>query len=60
MHGFQNDLALLFICNICSGKLKFKVTLEGQMIKWSNIELVLSTISTFILGFQNDMAYVFI
>ena len=35
MHGFQNYLALLCIGNICSGKLKVKVTLEGQTIKWS-------------------------
>ena len=35
MHEFQNNLALLVICNICSGKLKVKVTLEGQAIKWS-------------------------
>ena len=30
MHGFQNNLAQLFIWNICSDKLKVKVTLEGQ------------------------------
>ena len=42
VHGFQNNLALLFslrcrgvIWNICSGRLKGKVTLEGQMMKWS-------------------------
>ena len=35
MHGFQNNLVQLFIRNICLGKLKVKVTLEGQMIKWS-------------------------
>ena len=28
------------ISNICLGRLKVKVTLEGQMIKWSYIELV--------------------
>ena len=39
MHGFQNNLAQLFslrsgsaIGNICSGRLKVKVTVEGQMI----------------------------
>ena len=42
MHEFQNNLAELYfltnrsaIWNICSGKLKVKVTLEGQMIKCS-------------------------
>ena len=35
MHGFQNNMAQMFIANICSGKLKDKVTLEGQAIKWS-------------------------
>ena len=47
MHGFQNNLAQLFsltsrsaIRNICSGRLKVRVTLEGhtlqgQIIKWS-------------------------
>ena len=35
MHGFQNNLAQLFIGNFCSGKLKVRVTLEGQTIKWS-------------------------
>ena len=39
MHGFQNNLALLFslgskraICNIYSGRLNIKVRLESQMI----------------------------
>ena len=32
---FQSNLAQLFIWNICSGKLKVKVTLEGQTITWS-------------------------
>ena len=42
MYGFQNSLAQLFslrnispIRNICWGRSKIKVTLEGQMIKWS-------------------------
>ena len=35
MHGFQTNLAHFFISNICSGRLKVKVTLEGQTIKWS-------------------------
>ena len=37
VHGFQNNLAQLFalrsksaILNICTGRLKVKVTLEGQ------------------------------
>ena len=40
--GFQNNLAQLFFLrsssafwNICLGRLKVKVTHEGQMIKWS-------------------------
>ena len=60
MHEFQNNLAQLFIENICSGKLKVKVTLEGQMIKWSKIELVRAITSIFIYGFQNNMAQLFI
>ena len=39
-HGFKNYLSQLFIWNICIGRLKVKVPLEGQMIKWSYIELV--------------------
>ena len=35
MHGLQNNLAELFILNICSGKLKVKVSPEGRTIKWS-------------------------
>ena len=63
MHGFQNNFAQVFsfgsssaILNICLGRLKFKVTLEGQMIKWSKIELVLAITSTFKHGFQNNFA----
>ena len=48
VHGLHNKLAQMLslrsssaACNICSGRLKVKVTLEGQMIKWSYIELVL-------------------
>ena len=37
MHGFQNNLAQLFIWNICSGRLKIKVTLEDQTVKWSKL-----------------------
>ena len=39
MHGFQNNFAQLLSSrrstarNVCSLRLKFKVTLEGQMIK---------------------------
>ena len=62
MHGFlKNNLAELFflgsssaICNICSGRLKVKVTTEGQMI-----ELVRAISSTFMHGFQNNMAQLF-
>ena len=42
MHGFQNNFAHLLssrrrsaVRNIFSRRLKVKVTLEGQMIKWS-------------------------
>ena len=38
-NGFQNNLALLFICNICSGRLKVKVTLEGQMLNGHKLSL---------------------
>ena len=30
MQGFQYNLAQMFIWDLCSGKLKGKVTLEGQ------------------------------
>ena len=63
MHGFQNNLAQLFslrignaICNICSSRLKVKVTFEFQMIKWSYNELVRAITFTFMHGFQNDLA----
>ena len=46
MHGSQNKLAQFFflksgsaIWNICSGRLKVKIILEGQMIKWSLISV---------------------
>ena len=35
------------------------VTHEGQIIKWSYIELVGSIIFTFMHGFQNNMAQLF-
>ena len=42
IHGFQNNFAQLLslrrrsaIQNHCLRRLKVKVTLEGQMIKWS-------------------------
>ena len=54
MHGFQNDLAQLFIGNICSGTLKVNVTLEGQMMKWSKLGLVWAIASTFMHEFQNE------
>ena len=53
MHGFQNNFAQLLssrrsaVRNICSRRLKVKVTLEGQMIKWSYIELVRAITCTF-------------
>ena len=46
MHGFQNNTAQMFsvrsrsaIRNICSDKLKVKVTLGAQTIKWSKLSL---------------------
>ena len=63
MHEFQNNLAELFsltsrssVLNICSGRLKVKITLEDQMIKWSQIEFVQATTSTFMHGFLNNLA----
>ena len=54
MHGFQNSFAQLLssrrrsaVRNICSRRLKVKFTLEGQMIKWSQIELVRAITCTF-------------
>ena len=42
INGFQNNLAQVFslpsrsaILNICSGQLKIKVGLEGQLVEWS-------------------------
>ena len=46
MHGFKIFAHLLSlrrrsaVQNICLRRLKVKVTIEGQMIKWSYIELV--------------------
>ena len=63
MHEFQNYLAELFsltsrsaILNICSGRLKVKITLEDQMIKWSQIEFVQAITCTFMHEFQNNVA----
>ena len=46
IHEFKNNLAHLFSLrscsaslNICSGRLKVKITLECSMKKWSYIEL---------------------
>ena len=67
LHGFQNNLAQLFslrrtsaIWNIFSGRLKVKVTLESLIIKLSYIELVRAITSTFIHGFHNNLAQLFI
>ena len=38
--------------------LKVKITHEGQMIKWSLNELVWAITSTFMHGFQNNLAQV--
>ena len=55
VHRFQNNMAKFFSLRsksvICSVRLKAKVTLEGQMIKWSKIELVRAINSTFMHGF---------
>ena len=66
MHGFQNNSAQLFtltrrsaIWNICSGTLKVKVILEGQMIKWSYIDLAHTITCTFMHGFLNNLARLF-
>ena len=50
MHVLQNNLAKLFILNICFGKLKVKATFASQMLKWSKVELVWAITSTFIHG----------
>ena len=66
LFGFQNSFEQVFslksssaIWNICLGRLKVKVTLEGQMIKWSYIELFGAITSTFMRGFENNFAQVF-
>ena len=41
------------------GWLKVKVTLEGQMIKWSQIVFVRAITSMFMHGFQNSFIQVF-
>ena len=46
--------------NICSGTLKVKGILKGQMIKWSKIVFVWAITSTFIHGFQNESAQLFL
>ena len=63
VRGFRNNMAQLVslrsksaIGNICSGRLKVKVTLDGQMMKCSKTELVWATSFTFMHGFQNDLA----
>ena len=40
-----------------SGRLKVKVTLEGQMIKWSYIGLVWDITSSFMHRFLNNLAF---
>ena len=44
----------------CSGKLKVKVSLEDQIIKWSCIELVRAITPTFMHGSKNNLAQLFI
>ena len=60
MHGYQNYLAQLLssrsrsaIRTICSGRLKVKVTLEGQKINWSKTKLARAMICTFLHRLQN-------
>ena len=43
-----------------SRRLKVKVTHEGQMMKWSSVELFRATTSTFIHGFQNKLAHFYL
>ena len=66
MDGFQNNLTQLFslnsrsvIWNNISGSLKVKVTLEGQLMKWSLIELVRDITSPFVHDFQNNLTQLF-
>ena len=47
------------IWTIYLGRLKVKVTLEGQTIKWSGIELVLAISSVFKHVFQNNLAHLY-
>ena len=49
------------IWHICSsGRLKVKVTPEGQMIKWSYVELVWAITPIFMNGFKTNLAQLFI
>ena len=65
MHGFLNNLAQLFSLKSRSGnafvegRLKVKVTLEGQMMKLLKIELIQAITCTFIHGFLNNSAQLF-
>ena len=58
MHVFQNNLAQLFSLRRRSafetflGGLKVKVTLEGQMIKWSEIKLVQAILRHLCMDFK--------
>ena len=59
MDGFQNNLTQLFsimcrcaICNICSGRPKIKVTLEGQIF-------VSTIIPAIVDGFQYEYTQLF-
>ena len=65
MHGSLSKLAQAIsltnrsaIWNICSGKLKVKVTLKSQMIKRSYIELVRAKTSVFMHGHVFGYTYV--
>ena len=53
----KNSLNYLQIVLLTRALMKVKVTLEGQMIKWSQIEFAIT--STFIHGFQNNLALTF-
>ena len=68
MHGFQNNFAQLFylrsrevvvLFETFLGRLNVKVTVEGQMIKWSEIELVQAIISTLMHVIQNNLPQIF-
>ena len=53
MHGFQTNLAAIVLLE------EHHTNLEGQMIKWPEIELFQAITCTLIRGFQNNLAQLF-